>query len=65
VEQTVRVPGAGIMVEFREGETIWTESCHKYDVDELREMAARAGYRCEAQWVDQEWPFAHSLLVVE
>ena len=63
--QTVRVRAAQIAVELEEGETIWTESCHKYAADEIVEMAADSGFRCEAQWIDEEWPFAENLLVVE
>jgi len=60
-EQTVDIPGAGVRIRFRAGETIWTESSHKYALGEVQEMAARTGYQCVAQWVDQEWPFAQSL----
>jgi L-histidine N-alpha-methyltransferase len=59
--QTVHVPSAEIAVSFRRGETIWTESSHKYDLDELPAMAWRTGFRCAAQWVDSEWPFAQNL----
>jgi len=58
---TVVIPKADLEVSFREGETIWTESSHKFDLDELRQMASRTGFRCEAQWVDKEWPFAQNL----
>ena len=44
-------------------ETIWTESCHKYGRNEPEEMAERAGFKCVAQWVDVEWPFAENLFV--
>jgi hypothetical protein len=27
-------------------------------------MAAQAGFRCAARWIDQEWPFAETLLTV-
>ena len=63
--QTVRVPGAGVEASFRDGETIWTESSHKYRREEVVNMGRRAGFRCEAQWVDYEWPFAQSLLIAE
>ncbi len=63
--QTVAIPKAGITVTFRENETIWTESSHKYQLEELAPMAARAGFRCDAQWVDTEWPFAESLLIAQ
>jgi L-histidine Nalpha-methyltransferase len=63
--QTVRVPAAGIVVEFGEGETIWTESSHKYSAEEIFQTASDAGFRCGAQWIDQQWPFAESLLIAE
>jgi L-histidine Nalpha-methyltransferase len=61
--QTVRVRAAGVVVEFREDETIWTESSHKYSLDDVCETARTAGFRCEVQWVDEQWPFAENLLV--
>lgn len=61
--QTVRVRAAGVVVEFQEDETIWTESSHKYSLDDVCETARTAGFRCEVQWVDEQWPFAENLLV--
>ena len=61
--QTVHVPGAGLRFSLRKDETIWTESCHKYNTAEVVQIAARSGFRCDAQWVDHEWPFAASLLI--
>jgi len=61
--QSVAIPKAGLTVEFRKNETIWTESSHKYRPDEVVEMAEHTGFGCEAQWVDAEWPFAESLLI--
>jgi len=63
--QTVDIRGAGLKVNFIEGETIWTESSHKYRCDEAAGMGERAGFRCDAQWVDAEWPFAQSLFLAE
>jgi dimethylhistidine N-methyltransferase len=63
--QTVRIPAADLRVEFLEGETIWTESSHKYANDEVFQMARAAGFCCRAQWIDEQWPFAESLLVAE
>jgi dimethylhistidine N-methyltransferase len=63
--QTVSIPAADIDVEFLEGETIWTESSHKYSTAEIFLMARQAGFRCAAQWVDDEWPFAENLLTAE
>jgi L-histidine Nalpha-methyltransferase len=63
--QTVTIPAAGIVVEFLEGETIWTESSHKYTVEEILQTARSAGFRCDAQWIDKEWLFAENLLIAE
>jgi dimethylhistidine N-methyltransferase len=63
--QTVNIPVADTSVEFLEGETIWTESSHKYSPQEVREMAGSTGFRCEAQWIDEQWPFAENLLIAE
>ncbi len=62
-KQTVAIPGAGCSVSFLEGETIWTESSHKFQADDISGMAMRNGFRNSAQWLDSEWPFAESLLV--
>jgi L-histidine N-alpha-methyltransferase len=63
--QTVRIPAADLRVEFLEGETIWTESSHKYSAVEVFRMAQNAGFRCQAQWIDEQWPFAENLLIAK
>jgi len=63
--QRVEIPGASLFFRMEEGETIWTESSHKYYPDEPAAMAERSGFRQNAQWVDLEWPFAQNLWVVE
>jgi L-histidine Nalpha-methyltransferase len=63
--QMVTIPAAEIEVQFEEDETIWTESSHKYSLPEISGLAREAGFRCEAQWIDEEWPFAENLLVAE
>jgi L-histidine Nalpha-methyltransferase len=63
--QTVSIPMAEIVVDFEEGETIWTESSHKYSLGEIAHTARGVGFRCDAQWVDDEWSFAENLLVAE
>ena len=60
-KQTVTIRAADFTCTFEEGETIWTEACHKYRAEEIPGMAARSGFVCEAQWVDGEWPFAENL----
>jgi dimethylhistidine N-methyltransferase len=62
-DQTVFIRDAGLSVGFRRGETIWTESSHKFRPGEVRALAAAGGFECVQQWVDQEWPFAENLLI--
>jgi len=63
--QTVHIRAANLRIMLGEKETIWTESSHKYQAEEIPEMAARTGFCCDAQWVDSEWPFAQNLLIAE
>jgi len=63
--QVVNIPGAEIAIAFEEGETIWTESSHKYSAAEIVETGREAGFRCECQWVDEKWPFSENLLIAE
>ncbi len=63
--QTVHIPAAELSVDFLEGETIWTESSHKYSLDEVSHMVRATGFHCEAQWIDEQWPFAENLLIAE
>ncbi len=62
-DQTVWIRDAAVTVRFRRGETIWTESSHKFRLSDVSAMAAAGGFECIQQWVDQEWPFAESLLI--
>jgi L-histidine N-alpha-methyltransferase len=63
VDQDVVIPGADCAVRFREGETIWTESSHKFQPKELDAMAAASGFDVRATWADDEWPFAETLWI--
>jgi L-histidine Nalpha-methyltransferase len=59
--QTVHIPGAEFSVDFAQDETIWTESCHKFSLNELRVMASDSGFRPVGTWLDSTWPFAENL----
>jgi dimethylhistidine N-methyltransferase len=63
--QTVVIPRAHCSVSLAEGETIWTESSHKYCPREIVLMGRRSGFRPRKQWFDHEWPFAQTLFVAE
>jgi L-histidine N-alpha-methyltransferase len=62
---TASIPRAGVTITLREGETIWTESSHKYALEEPFRMAEESGFRAVAQWIDPEWPFAENLWLAE
>jgi dimethylhistidine N-methyltransferase len=43
----------GVTISFIKGESIWTESSYKYNLDEFKRMAAVAGFRVERVWIDE------------
>lgn len=61
VEQRVHLPGAGLVIDFTAGETIWTESSYKYRVADVAEMLSRAGFTATAAWHDEEAAFLLTL----
>ena len=63
VNQTVKIPGAELTVSFRAGETIWTESSHKFTREEICRLARATHFELLGQWIDEEWPFAENLLI--
>jgi dimethylhistidine N-methyltransferase len=48
-------------VEFDAGETIWTESSHKFTPGELHDAARQNGFEVLNNWTDSEWPFIETL----
>ena len=63
--QTATIPRARCSVSFLKGETIWTESSHKYRPGEVMEMGQHCGFRPSRQWLDREWAFAQTLFIVD
>lgn len=63
VDQTPRIAALDMAVPLRPDETVWTESCHKYDLDELPAMAERCGFFHAGHWLDRQWLFADSLWI--
>jgi L-histidine N-alpha-methyltransferase len=60
-DQTISI-NRNFNVSLKKDETIWTESSYKFRPEQVRAMAERVGFSCELQWIDEEWPFAQSLL---
>jgi L-histidine Nalpha-methyltransferase len=63
VSQSPTISGADCRISLEPGETIWTESCHKFDPSDLIRLAQATGFECAAQWIDCEWPFAENLWI--
>jgi uncharacterized SAM-dependent methyltransferase len=61
--QIVSIRQADLIVDFVPNETICTEASHKFRLEQVCEMAHASGFRPEMRWVDNEWPFAESLLI--
>jgi len=55
--QRIDVPEAGLSFELMGGETIWTESSYKYEVEPFREMLRRTGFSPARHWIDEEGQF--------
>src|SRR5687768_14022854 len=53
--QRVHIPAAGLDIAFEMGETIWTESSYKYDIDGVRKMLARAAFEPVSTWTEQSF----------
>ncbi len=59
--QDVYIGALDLTFSFQAGETIWTESSHKFTPGELDEYASCSGFDSLATWTDDEWPFAETL----
>jgi dimethylhistidine N-methyltransferase len=53
----------GETIPFIRGESIWTESSYKYNLDEFEQLAAAAGFRVERVWMDKQQWFSVQYLV--
>lgn len=59
--QQIYFAGSGFSVPFQSGETIHTESSHKYVIEELASLTSGSGFRCVSQWLDAESQFVNGL----
>lgn len=63
--QLVRIPGAGIEIEFAGGESIHTESSYKFTTETIESLARAAGFALERVWSDARGFFADYLLIAK
>jgi L-histidine Nalpha-methyltransferase len=60
-DQSISIEALDKSFRFRGGETIWTESSHKFTETELNSYASSSGFEPIHTWIDPEWPFAEAL----
>jgi dimethylhistidine N-methyltransferase len=60
-DQKVRVDSTS--VSFSRGESIWTESSYKYNLDEFALLADSAGFAVEHVWTDEQHLFSVQYLI--
>ena len=56
--QRVTIPAAQLDLDLGKGESIWTESSHKYEPGQVLEEGLAAGFSGGEQWIDQDAKFA-------
>jgi dimethylhistidine N-methyltransferase len=56
--QEVRVGAANLVLDLAEGESIWTESSHKYTPEQVIREGQAAGFHATGQWIDERAGFA-------
>lgn len=61
----VAIPGLELSLRFVENETVWTESSHRFTVDELQAWGRTARFATAACWVDAAWPLALTLFIAQ
>ena len=52
---------AAVAIAQEAGESIWTESSHKFTEEDVRALGRRASFEVVAEWRDHEWPFLQVL----
>ncbi|HEX3125764.1 MAG TPA: L-histidine N(alpha)-methyltransferase [Thermoanaerobaculia bacterium] len=62
-DQTVPIRGINLEARFAAGETIHTESSHKFDPGEIAGLADEAGMELRWSWFDRARQFSSNLLV--
>jgi L-histidine N-alpha-methyltransferase len=63
--QTVPIRDLELEVPFAEAETIHTESCYKFDREQIAALAAATGFEPAQAWTDAKGRFASNLLVAQ
>ena len=62
LDQTVHIAALKLDVPFVAGETIWTESSHKYTEAGIRDLVRKGGFQYIDQWLEEEHSFLEVLV---
>jgi uncharacterized SAM-dependent methyltransferase len=60
-KQEIDLKGLSMKLELGRGESIHTESSHKYHPGEIAALGAKAGFSLSFQWLDEDALFASNL----
>lgn len=60
-EQIVHLGDSSIL--FNKGESIWTESSYKYNLDDFKQLVANTGFKVEKVWTDERQWFSIQYLM--
>ena len=60
-EQIVHLGNSSI--PFNKGESIWTESSYKYNLDDFKQLVANTGFKVEKVWTDERQWFSIQYLM--
>ena len=52
-----------VSIPFTEGESIWTESSYKYNLDDFKRLAEAAGFKAGTVWTDERAWFSVQYLI--
>lgn len=63
--QKVAIDALGLSISFDDGESVWTESSYKYDLEQIAALARDGGFALRQTWTDDERRFSCNLLVIE
>jgi len=61
IRQNISIPGIGLEVSLKRGETIHTENSYKFTSERLVQMLTRSGFRLQQRWTDEKKWFSVAL----
>lgn len=63
-KQTIEIKELGLHIQFEKGEQTHTENSHKYNLNDLENLATAGDFRLEKTWFDKKERFSNNLFRV-